>query len=287
MKALKNRRVQSALIPVLFGDASLAAQSSFEFHVVSTLRASDRRPGRPTHKGGLAQLAYVTALIQAAKAGEVDGMCTAPVSKESISRAGVSFVGHTELLAEAFGRQVLMLMDGPRLRVALATNHLAIRDVPNGLSSKGLLSQLRLLDAALQPMIGRRPKLAMCALNPHAGEGGLFGDEEHRILIPAIRAAKKGGIDVAGPLAADGLFAQSRSLPYDAVLAMFHDQALIAAKMLDFSTTVNVTLGLPIVRTSPDHGVAYDLSGKNRADPTPMISALLKAATYTAAARRS
>jgi len=253
---------------------------------VTALAEKDRAPGRPTRAGGRAQLSYVKAAIEAAQRGWVDALCTAPVSKEQISRAGVPFVGHTELLAESFGREVLMLMDGPRVKVALATNHLALRDVPRALDRTRLAAQLQLLSASLQPVLRRRPRIAVCGLNPHAGEGGLLGDEEVRTIAPAIALARRRGVDCTGPWPADGLFARPDRMPADVVLAMYHDQALVVAKALDFDRTVNVTLGLPVPRTSPDHGVAYPLAGKGKASAEPMIAALLKAAQLAAPAGR-
>lgn len=292
-KALADARVRRTLVPVVFGDAGDAPlpgplpRGRGEFRVVSELRREDRRPGKPTRASGLAQHAYLTAAVAAAQAGEVDALCTAPVSKEAVTRAGIPFVGHTELLAEAFGCEVLMLMDGPRLKVALATNHLPLSCVPRALSVPKLLSALTLLDRSLAPLLGRRPRIAVCGLNPHAGEGGVMGTEEVRVISPAIARARSRRLDVHGPFAADGLFAKAATgFPFDVALAMFHDQGLVATKTLDFARTVNVTLGLPVPRTSPDHGVAYDLAGKGRADAAPMIHALLKAAEFTRAMTR-
>jgi 4-hydroxythreonine-4-phosphate dehydrogenase len=294
-KALADARVRRALVPVVFGDASSFPRpgrvSPWEgggrFVAVSRLPAKDRRPGKPTRAGGLAQHAFITAAIAAAQAGEVDALCTAPVSKEAITKAGIPFVGHTELLADAFGCEALMLMDGPRLRVALATNHLPLAEVPAALSVPKLLATLMRLDASLAPVLGHRPRIAVCGLNPHAGEGGVMGTEEVCVIAPAIAQARRRHLDVHGPFAADGLFAKAASgFPFDVALAMFHDQGLVAAKALDFARTVNVTLGLPVPRTSPDHGVAYDIAGKNRADPEPMIHALLKAAEFARAVTR-
>ena len=294
--ALAHPGVQQALVPVLFGDGptlerfaslrplvrrapgALSPSSGPALVTVSELAAKEARPGKPTRAGGKAQLAYVHALVAAAKAGLVDALCTAPVSKEQILRTGTRFFGHTELLAEAFGCEVLMLMDGPRLRVALATNHLPLRDVSAALSVQRLTAQLQLLSAALKPRFRRPPRLAVTGLNPHAGEGGLLGDEEVRTIAPAVARARRRGVDCTGPLPADGLFAHPERMPYDAVLVMYHDQGLVVAKALDFEHTVNVTLGLPLPRTSPDHGVAYALAGTGQASSTPMVSALLKAA---------
>ena len=299
-RALAHAAVRRALIPVVFGDgpgierlgtlrrlppveagSALPAEGPARI-AVTTLAAKDRAPGKPSRAGGKAQLRYVTAAVEAARRGEVDALCTAPVSKEQITRSGVRFMGHTELLAEAFGREVLMLMDGPRVKVALATNHLALRDVPKALEKTRLAAQLQLLSASLQPVLGRRPRIAVCGLNPHAGEGGLLGDEELRTIAPAIALARRRGVDCTGPWPADGLFARPDRMPADVVLAMYHDQALVVAKALDFDRTVNVTLGLPVPRTSPDHGVAYALAGKGKASAEPMIAALLKAAQLAA-----
>jgi 4-hydroxythreonine-4-phosphate dehydrogenase len=301
--ALADAAVRAALVPVVFGDGptldrfpalhelpriSLAGASQATGPAgvaVTELAEKDRRPGKPTRAGGKAQLAYVHALVAAARAGRVDALCTAPVSKEQILRTGTRFVGHTELLAEAFGCEVLMLMDGPRIRVALATNHLPLREVPGALSVPRLTAQIQLLSAALRPRFRRPPRIAVTGLNPHAGEGGLLGDEEVSIIAPAVARARRRGVDCTGPLPADGVFAHPERIPFDAVLVMYHDQGLVVAKALDFDRTVNVTLGLPLPRTSPDHGVAYSLAGTGQATAAPMISALLKAAELAAPPR--
>ncbi len=279
LKALRLASVKDKLTPVLFGDASVKHAS---LRVVSALRVSDRKPGKPTNASGQAQYAYLTAAIAAVKAGEIDGLCTAPVSKEAIAKAGIPFVGHTEVLAEAFSCQVMMLMKGPKLSVALATNHLPLSRVPSAITKLLLVSQLTLLSKTLHAMLGRRPTIAVCGLNPHASDGGVFGDEEARILRPAIVAARRQGIDCEGPFPADGLFARAaKGFGYDVALAMFHDQGLVAVKTFDFENTVNVTVGLPVIRTSPDHGVAYDIAGENSANPAPMAAALLEAAAFS------
>jgi 4-hydroxythreonine-4-phosphate dehydrogenase len=226
------------------------------------------------------------AAIEAMRAGHVDALCTAPVSKEQISRAGIPFMGHTEVLADAFGVDVLMMMDGPRVRIALATNHVSVSKLPKLLTVERLTAQLKLLSRSLEPVVGRRPRIAVLGLNPHAGEGGLLGREEVEVIGPAIRRARSAKVDADGPIPADGLFARPDEIAgkYDAVLAMYHDQGLIPAKALDFERTVNVTLGLPVPRTSPDHGTAYGIAGKGQASCVPMVEALLKAAQLAAAA---
>jgi 4-hydroxythreonine-4-phosphate dehydrogenase len=273
LKALQHPKVRKLLTPLVFGDASLSSQlPRGVLWPVTHLAPKDRVPGKPTKESGLAQLAYIEASIDAVKEGRARALCTAPVSKGVITRAGVPFMGHTELLAERFGRDVLMLLDGPRLRVALATNHLPIAKVSGALKVKTLVEQLQLLSSSLG-----KPKIAVCGLNPHAGEGGALGKEELKVIGPAIERARTLGVDCHGPFAADGLFAHvGPKFGFDVVLAMFHDQGLVAAKALDFDLTVNVTLGLPVVRTSPDHGTAYDIAGKGKADPAPMIAALIR-----------
>jgi len=299
--ALRKPNVRTALTPVVFGDrGSIEAFPIFRrfrlylgslpaepqeptYCAISSLNPGDRRPGRPSIAGGKAQLAYIRAAIDAAQRGWVEAICTAPVSKEQITRAGTPFMGHTELLASAFGCEVLMLMDGPKLRVALATNHLPLSEVPGALGTRRLVAQLKLLARSLRRVLRRPPRIAVCGVNPHAGEGGLLGKEEVRVIGPAIRRARATGVRCEGPFAADGLFSLSRKMPYDVVLAMFHDQGLVVTKALDFERTVNVTLGLPIPRTSPDHGVAYRLAGRGQASAEPMIHALLKAAELAVA----
>ena len=259
-KALADRRVRKALVPLVFGSAK------------------GFTPGKPNAKAGRAQHGFVVDAIEAAKDGLIDAICTAPVSKEQIIKAGIPFTGHTELLAESFDAEVLMLLAGPKLNVALATNHLPLAQVPGALKAKKLVKQLELLAKT-------HPRIAVCGLNPHAGEGGNMGREELTVIGPAIAAARKQGIDAHGPFPADGLFAKVATgfgQQYDAVLAMFHDQGLCVAKALDFRHTVNVTLGLPLPRTSPDHGTAYDIAGLGKADPEPMVQALLMAVKLTA-----
>ncbi|WNG43478.1 4-hydroxythreonine-4-phosphate dehydrogenase PdxA [Archangium minus] len=299
-EALSLPRVRKSLLPVVFGDGptlarfplfkkyahttpqTLARATEPTVCVVTELAEKDRVLGKPARAGGRAQYAYIQAAIEAARAGKVDALCTAPVSKEQISRAGIPFMGHTEVLAEAFGREVLMLMDGPRVRVALATNHVPLLEVSRMLTVERLVGQLQLLSRSLKPVVGRTPRIGVLSFNPHAGEGGLLGREEVEVLTPAIKRARRLRVDAHGPLAADGLFAQVERFPYDVVLAMYHDQGLIPAKALDFERTVNVTLGLPVPRTSPDHGTAYSLAGTGKASSVPMVEALLKAAQLAA-----
>jgi len=228
---------------------------------------------------------YVLQLIETAARGCTDGefaaMVTAPVQKSVINDAGIPFSGHTEYIAALThaAMPVMMLVAGT-LRVALATTHLPLRAVPDAITIPGLLAVLRIVDHDL-----RRhwridaPRIAVCGLNPHAGESGHLGDEEIRVIRPALAQARAEGLRVDGPFPADTLFVPRLLVPYDAVLAMYHDQGLPVLKYAGFGDAVNVTLGLPIVRTSVDHGTALDLAGTGRADPGSLKAALQLAAT--------
>jgi 4-hydroxythreonine-4-phosphate dehydrogenase len=221
-------------------------------------------------------LDYVVWACDGCRQGTAAGMVTAPLSKAAIHRAGCDFPGHTELLAARCGvERVVMMLGGDRLKVCLATTHLALRDVPAALSTPALLATLRIIDAAFRRHFAcPRPRIAVLGLNPHAGEGGQFGDEEARIIAPAVVAARAAGIDASGPHSADTLFHFAAQGRYDAVLAMYHDQGLGPLKLLHFEDGVNVTLGLPIVRTSVDHGTAYDLAGTGTASAQSLVAAI-------------
>ena len=287
--ALCDPRVQAALDPVVFGDEGALRDACglrglpwplpAALFPVTRLAPEERVPGHPAGDGaaaGAAALAYVDAAIDCVLRGEAAGICTAPLSKQRVARSAPGFHGHTEHLAARFGAEVAMMLAGPRLRVALCTNHLALRDVPGAVTREGLLRVLVLVDRELRARFGLpRPRIAVLGLNPHAGDGGLFGDEEARAIAPALLAARALGILATGPHPADGFFPKAVAGACDAVIALYHDQGLIAAKLLDFRETVNVTLGLPAPRTSPDHGTADDIAGQGVADPEPMVSALL------------
>ncbi len=303
--ALAREDVAAAVTPVVFGDSGALARGARAMAVpdrlprigpgapvpaggalveITSLGAEEIPSGRPTSAGGTAQGRYLEAAIAHLRAGHARAICTAPISKAAIHAAGWNFPGHTELLAERFGaKRVVMMLAGERLRVALATTHVSIRELPDRLTVEGIAATLAIVDRDLRERLGLpRPRIAVCGLNPHAGEGGLFGDEEARVIAPAIAAAREAGIEASGPYPADTLFPRAASGAFDAVLAMFHDQGLVPLKLLHFDTGVNVTLGLPIVRTSPDHGVAYDLAGTGKASPSSMAEALLLAARMAA-----
>jgi 4-hydroxythreonine-4-phosphate dehydrogenase len=221
-----------------------------------------------------------------ALAGEVDAVVTAPIDKAALNAGGYHFPGHTEMLAElAGGVPVAMMLtaeetwSGGALRVVLATTHIPLSEVPAALTTELLVRQGRIVrDGLARGWSLPRPRLALCALNPHASDGGLFGDEEARILAPAVEALRREGIDATGPVPADTVFVRALRGEFDAVLAPYHDVGMAAFKTAAFGRGVNVTLGLPFVRTSPDHGTALDIAGSGRADPTSMLEALRLAA---------
>jgi 4-hydroxythreonine-4-phosphate dehydrogenase len=233
---------------------------------------------------------YVLALLERAIFGCASGafraMVTAPVQKSVINDAGVPFTGHTEYLAERTNTpHVVMLLVGGGMRVALATTHLALADVPRAITRESLLATLDVLERDLRMRFGlAKPRIAVAGLNPHAGEGGHLGREEIETIAPALAAARARGIDATGPLPADTLFAPAMLARFDAVLAMFHDQGLPVLKHASFGHGVNVTLGLPFVRTSVDHGTALDLAGKGTADAGSMAAALALAEQLAAGA---
>lgn len=280
--ALSDSRVRAALRPVVFGDRATLARAAglrgvqFEAEMVQVGSLPDR-PG--AGQAGEAALQFVDRAAGAAKAGEVQALCTAPLSKERVALAAPGFAGHTEHLAALLGVRTAMMLAGPRLRVVLATTHLALADVPRAITTEGIAFVATLAARELRRRFGiAAPRIAICGLNPHAGDGGIFGDEEARIVAPAVAKARAEGADASGPWPADGLFPKAARGQFDAVVALYHDQGLVAAKLLDFAQTVNVTMGLPFPRTSPDHGTADDIAWQGKADPEPMISALLLAA---------
>jgi 4-hydroxythreonine-4-phosphate dehydrogenase len=246
---------------------------------------ADKLPklGQDSAAGGKIAIAAIDWAIAACKRKEIAAVVTAPVSKTSLHLAGYDYPGQTEYFAEQCGgARVAMMLAGPSLRVVLTSTHLALKDAIAQLSSDRVYEITNIAHHGLKRLLGRKPKLALCALNPHAGEGGKFGDEEARILAPAVARARKARIHLSGPLPADTLFWNARQGAYDAVIVLYHDQGLIPLKVLDFDEGVNVTLGLPIIRTSPDHGTAYDIAGRGIARSTSTLAAI-KLAVHLAA----
>ena len=233
-------------------------------------------PGKPDPAAAAGVVDAIRAAASDCLAGSLDAMVTGPISKQMLARGGFPYPGHTELLEEAAGGgKAVMLLVGEGLRVGLATIHCPLREVPGRLSTAHLSDVLRVMHADLGRRFGiPAPRIAVCGLNPHAGEAGRFGDEELRVIAPAIEQARAAGVDARGPYPADSLFHRAVQGEFDAVLAMYHDQGLAPLKLHAFGRAVNVTLGLPIVRTSVDHGTAFDIAGRGEASATSLVEAV-------------
>lgn len=235
----------------------------------------DWNPGRLNPDSSRAAEAAIRAATQACLRGGLDGMVTAPISKEGFKRAGFSIPGHTEFIAELCGtRRFAMLLAGGGLRVVLATRHVPLRDVPAELMRESVQDAIELAAEAMPWMGASAARIGVCGLNPHAGDGGALGNEEQRVITPAIETARGKGIDVDAVVPADVIFYKALRGEYDAVVAMYHDQGLAPLKMIAFEEGINVTLGLPIVRTSPDHGTAFDIAAGNIAAPASIVAAI-------------
>jgi 4-hydroxythreonine-4-phosphate dehydrogenase len=261
--------------------------------LVPCLRATETdlggvEPARVSAAAGRAAYDWLCRAIDLTLAGAADGIVTAPLHKEGLHRAGIPQPGHTEILAERTGTRrfaMVLYARGPLLPGGLAvihvTLHMALRDVFAHLTTEAVLEKARLLDGLLPPLLGRRPRLAVAALNPHASDGGLFGDEEARLIQPAVAAARAAGIDASGPWPTDTLFLRARQGELDGVVAMYHDQGHIALKLLGGLHAVNISAGLPLVRTSVAHGTAYDIAWRGVADAEGMVEAARVAARLT------
>jgi 4-hydroxythreonine-4-phosphate dehydrogenase len=301
LQALAELRIRRRLTPILVGDIDVYRETAAALHLplrfvasndgsaaaqripivpVARLLAKDRRAGRPSHAGGRAAYDAIREAVRLVTTGFADALVTAPICKANLAAAGTGAEGHTELLAKLTKSDpVRMMMVGDRLRVVLVTTHVSIARLPKTLSRRLVLDTIMLAHATLKERFAlSRPRIAVTGLNPHAGEGGLFGDEEARIIAPAVREAARKQICVSGPLAADSVFPHAVAGDFDAVVCMYHDQALAPFKLLHFADGVNFTIGLPFVRTSPDHGTAHDIAGRGKADPGSMIAALALAA---------
>jgi 4-hydroxythreonine-4-phosphate dehydrogenase len=262
--------------PVL---ASLPTASVLDLH---QLRAGEVLPGKLSAACGRAAVEYIRVATRLCLEGRADAMVTAPVNKAAIALTRPDFAGHTEFIAELCGAsEPRMLLVNDRLRVVHVSTHVSLRKACE-LDFRRVLRTIELGQAALQQLGFDRPRIAVCGLNPHAGENGLFGDEERKFILPAVESARAAGLCCEGPFPADAIFWKAARGDYDLVVAMYHDQGHVPMKLLDFAHTVNVSLGLPIIRTSVDHGTAFDIAGKYCADPTSMKSALRLAAEMAA-----
>jgi 4-hydroxythreonine-4-phosphate dehydrogenase len=303
-KALSDSEIYEMCRPVVWGDATAlsveidgvrgkpireisspleagGSPAGIDLIPVSRLDKESIIPGIPRVEGGKAMVSYITKAVETAQRGEIAAIVTGPINKALMHEAGHSFDGHTQLIAHLTNtKDYAMMLAGERLRVTLATIHCALERVPYILNSDRLYKTIGITWQALRLDFGiKRPRLGVAALNPHGGESGLFGSEEENIIGPAVERAVSEGCVVEGPFPADTLFFKAAKGQFDAVVAMYHDQGLIPLKLLHFSDAVNVTLGLPIVRTSVDHGTAYDIAGKGVADPSSLKAAIRMAIT--------
>jgi len=303
LKALHSQKVNQVCRPVIFGDADVlkaaaeATDQNFDFHVLtldafenlepnqieaptlidfSNIDREDFQPSEISAKTGQASFEYIVKAIELANKGQIQGIVTAPINKYALSWAGINFPGHTEIL-EKFteSEDVCMLLTSEKISCALVTTHIGLHEVAGALTEEKILKVIELTDKAMGEILGQRPKIGVLGLNPHCGESGLFGlNEESRIIEPAIKKAEQTGMNVEGPLAPDTAFVSSHLDTYDAFVCMYHDQGLIPLKMLAFDSAVNVTLGLPIIRTSVDHGTALDIAWKGIAKSSSLIQSI-------------
>ena len=306
LRLLANPEICSECVPVIFGDAGVlrrvaqaigvsltapvipkiewpAASRSLRAPGVLDLRCIDSEavaPGKVSAKCGDAAFRYVIASIEAGLNGEVDAVSTTPLNKEALHAAGHKYPGHTEIFAERLkAARSCMMQYSEELTCSFVTVHVGYAEVPALLRQTRILDVIELTAEALRRIRGHPPKLLVCGLNPHAGENGLFGDrEEERLIVPALEEARNRGFDVTGPVPPDTAFTPARRKQFDAVICMYHDQGHIPVKMIAFDSAVNTTLGLPVPRTSVDHGTAFDIAWQGKANPSSLFSAVRLAA---------
>ena len=302
IKSLAVSRILESFTPVIYGSSKLFGFYRKQLHdlepmdtnVISSAKdAREKRinivnclpdnvfvePGKSTPDAAKSAIKSLEAAVRDLKAGQIDVLVTAPINKRAMAAEGFGYTGHTEYLEHEFGdKEGAMIMVSDALKIGIVTGHIPLKDVCRTLTTERILSKLRLMDKSLRRDFGiRSPRIAVLGLNPHCGDGGLLGDEEQNIILPAIEQATAEGILAFGPYSPDGFFGLGNYHRFDATLAMYHDQGLAPFKALVFEDGVNFTAGLPIVRTSPDHGTAYQLAGRDEADPHSMMSAIFKA----------
>lgn len=302
IKALADARILESFTPVIYGSSKIYGFYRRQIHdiepadtnVISSARdAHPRRinivnclpdnvyvePGQATPESAKAAIRSLEAAVRDIKEGHIDVLVTAPINKRAMVNEGFGYTGHTEYLQKVFGcSDVAMVMVSEALKVGVVTGHIPLKDVAASLTTEKILGKLRLIKASLQRDFGiGEPKIAVLGLNPHCGDGGLLGDEEQSVILPAVLEAQKEGIMAFGPYSPDGYFGMGNYARFDATLAMYHDQGLAPFKAISFQQGVNFTAGLPIVRTSPDHGTAYELAGRDEADPHSMMCSIFTA----------
>lgn len=303
LRALADAGLAGRCIPVVFGDADVLRRvatvcglpapeqviadpdevrglQSPAVYDLKAIAADAVTPGTVAAATGAAAYCYIGAAIAAAREGRVDAVCTAPINKEALRAAGVNHPGHTEIFAaRTQAERTCMMLTSDAVTCSFVTAHIGYRDVPQALSTERILEVVELTADAMRRIRGRDPRLVVCGFNPHAGEHGLFGgSEEERIIVPAVDAARERGFTVEGPLPPDTAFLPHVRERTDAFVCMYHDQGHIPLKMLAFDSAINVTLGLPIVRTSVDHGTAFDIAWQGKANPNSLLEAAKLAA---------
>ena len=299
IKALADERIFESFTPVVYGSSKLFGFYRKLIHnlepmetnlVSSASQAQPKRinivnclpdniyaePGQSTPESAKSAIKSLEAAIRDIKEGSLDVLVTAPINKRAMVAEGFGYAGHTEYLQKEFGSpEIAMIMASERLKVGVVTGHIPLRDVTKSISKEAILAKLRIMKASLERDFGiQNPKIAVLGLNPHCGDGGLLGDEEQSIILPSVMAAQEEGIMAFGPYSPDGFFGLGNYGRFDATLAMYHDQGLAPFKALAFAEGVNFTAGLPIVRTSPDHGTAYAMAGRDEADPQSMMQSI-------------
>ena len=301
IKALADERMLDLCTPVIYGSSKIFGFYKKQIHNIDQINTNvinsakdvhQKRvnivnclpenvfvePGQATAESAKAAMISLERAVEDIKEGHIDVLVTAPINKRAMAGEGFGYTGHTEYLEKQFGvDEVAMIMVCDRLKVGVVTGHIALKDVVTSITKEKILSKLRLMKVSLEREFGiDAPKIAVLGLNPHCGDGGLLGDEEQQIILPAVQEANAEGILAFGPYSPDGFFGSSYG-KFDAVLAMYHDQGLTPFKALAFEEGVNYTAGLPIVRTSPDHGTAYEMAGRDMADPRSMMAAIYTA----------
>lgn len=297
VKALSSAKIRGCCAPVVIGNAEVMKEAvkltGLPLKVRSISNLSESKPAigiievldvkspssfkknTPSKNAGKAVVSYIEKAVELALRNEVSAIVTAPISKESLKMAGCKWPGHTELLAELTEtKNFAMMFASDKLKLILATIHIPLKNVPKLIKEALVLKTITLAQRGMKELGVDAPRIGVAGLNPHAGEAGIFGDEEIKAIIPAINKAKKMGLNVSGPFPPDVIFHKAYNGDFDIVVCMYHDQGLIPFKMLAFDTGVNVTLGLPIIRTSPDHGTAFDIAWQNKANPSSMIEAI-------------
>ncbi|AYB32318.1 4-hydroxythreonine-4-phosphate dehydrogenase PdxA [Chryseolinea soli] len=301
IKALADNRLLAMITPVIYGSAKVISfykkQLNIEEFNYTQVRNKGQyapksinvvncwednleiNPGKASKESGKAAFIALKQACEELKEGLIDALVTAPIDKHSIHSDDFPFKGHTEYLTQFFGGESLMFMVSDTLRVGLVTEHIPVREIATAVTKERIEAKLKVMDHSLRNDFGiNKPRIAVLGLNPHAGDGGLIGQEDEQLIKPVVSDQKNKGKLVYGPFASDGFFATGSHMKYDAVLAMYHDQGLLPFKTLAFEEGVNFTAGLPIVRTSPDHGTAYNLAGKNQANESSMREAVYRAA---------